>query len=276
MSMTMLYGSVPDLIANDIHQWRTEHPTFSLYYSHHDVQPPVTGLFDVGNTGVEVHVDTITVAVADKIVAEIGKDTDILIVSAHKSRANFVSRGYKVIDRSIPGSQRGITDEIVRLYGITPTVASQCVERAHKPLSAFIMARQASLCTSDVDVSDLYDPFRGDTPPWDIVDAIVSGRPDKAIRAVNIALTQGAKPVDVMFQLIGMFTKVIAFGNDTGGIVDNSKTRFYAPKSRALVDPHGLAEDMSLYPDIIMEAGQFKDYALTAMVVSMASRFTER
>lgn len=249
--------------------WQEKYPDRSVYTSLESAlenfEEP--GLFS-SNSGIEIIDDDIK-AQDLRSFLRINSFYDIMIISTKKPRANFSKDGVQVTDLSHPTN----TDfkRIAHRLGVEPPVVSKILKRKYPhPQTTVSALWQASFLDDHGDFSglDIFELSQQDLPPWDITDAIVQGRPYEAFQAVNYHCSRFRKKSDsisLMFQLLGYFSKIVYAQQGKG-------SGFFIKNSKRLHDAPGLVEDLSVFPDMIIQSKN-PDLSLAALCSSMARRF---
>ncbi len=220
------------------------------------------GLFDFP-APVHVIVEELTAKDFDQL-----KDSsvDVLVEVFKKPRKTSWPKHVRFVDYSKPtlkdyleaGEKLGVEEDLIR----------RIVKQFKNPASVASMLIQASLVDNRETL--LLDVFPGDTPPWDITNAIVAGRVDDAVQATeeHCKGKNSSFIIGLGFQLAGYFKKVIAAKHDVAGISSN----FFARSSTSLHDPLGASKDISYYMQQLLESQQ-PHYVIYSMVASIAARF---
>ena len=101
-------------------------------------------------------------------------------------------------------------DFISSRVDVSEKIIRQCIRSSNSPESAFILARQAFLIQDGtIPWSYVIDPLRGDELPWNMFNAIISGHTNIAVEETQKLIQSGIEPVQLMFQIVGYFKKVL-------------------------------------------------------------------
>ncbi len=255
-----------------IRQWKKEHPHHNYYYSLKDV--PIDqddGLF-FSNPGSIVQVEKVLAGDIRKL----NKNTndDVLVVSPKKSNANFSKDNIEVVNLIPPTNERKLVDFIAQRVDINENVIKRCIRSSNSPESAFILARQAFLIQDGkIPWSYIVDPLRGEELPWNMFNAIVSGHTDIAVEETQNLIRSGADPVQLMFQIIGYFKKIIMVKDDQGELLKNSNTQWFKKLYNSIKDEYGLLQDINYYYDVILKSPKYSQYTILSFVSSLSTRF---
>lgn len=260
--MSVLVVSLPDPAVDDgtVSQWRKEHPSRIVVTDVEDYEPAVTGLFG-HDPGTEIRTEFVPVGVVRDIIKE-SDDTDVLIVTTKPLRGKVDAT---VKNLSFP-NQNKLPDFIAKQTGITRRIAAACVQRYPNPSSALAVARQASLVKPGTKLRGLVDPKPGDTPPWEILDAIFSGDAGTAAFEARKVIHVTGDAVGLFFQLSGFLRKTITARVDDG-------TPYFRSRRDKIKDIHGVTEDIANFSEVVLTVSKtHREIAVAAFAGSVASR----
>lgn len=255
-----------------IKKWKQEHPYHNSYTSLQDV--PIdqdNGLF-MPNPGSLVQVDKILAGDIRKLNKSI--NDDVLVLSSKKSNANFSKDNIEVVNLIPPSNEKKLIKFISQRLDISDKVIKHCISISNSPESAFILARQAFLIQEGkIPWSFIIDPLRGEELPWNMFNAIVSGYTDIAVEETKNLIQSGSDPVQLMFQIIGYFKKVLMVKDDKGELLKNSNTQWFKKLYNNIKDVEGLLQDINYYHNIILQSPKYSHYTILAFVSSLSTRF---
>lgn len=189
-------------------------------------------------------------------------DVHVLIVASKKPQGKFDGSSISIMEVKPRSGYKWLAEG----FSIPLSTSRLITHRVESSQSAEVLARQASLLGRDAtsrELHYLYDPFKGDTPPWDITNSIQSGDPASAVKYTRMFLQQkSASPQSLCMQLTGFYRKLLT----------EKKNWFFVEKRKQLRDVDGMIADMSFYPQRVLSAGKDK-YVMYSYVASLASRF---
>lgn len=272
MSITII--NITNTLFDDgsIKKWKQEHPYHASYNSLQEV--PIKqdkGLF-LPSSGIIVHVEKVLAGDIRKINKETTED--ILVLSSKKSNANFSKDNIKVIDLIPPTNERKLIDFISSRVDVSEKIIRQCIRSSNSPESAFILARQAFLIQDGtIPWSYVIDPLRGDELPWNMFNAIISGHTNIAVEETQKLIQSGIEPVQLMFQIVGYFKKVLMVKDDQGELLKNNNTQWFRKIFNNIKDEYGLLQDINYYHDIILKAPKYSHHTILSFVSSLSTRF---
>jgi len=272
MSITLI--SIDNLLFDDgtISQWKKDHPHYNTYTDYKDIPLSVNdGLF-MSRPGILLQVDKILAGDVRKLNKEV--HDDVLILSSTKSQANFSKDGITSINLIPPKNEKKLVDFIASRLDMDTSIISKCVRMSDSPKSAFILARQAFLI-QDGKIPWVYilNPLERPELPWDMFNAIVSGYTDMAVEETLNLLRGGIDPIQLMFQIIGYFKKVLMVKDDQGGLLKNSNTQWFRKLYNNIKDEDGILQDINYYYEVVLQAPKFSHYTVLSFVSSLSTRF---
>lgn len=190
----------------------------------------------------------------------------VLLCSSKKPQGKFDGFNVEIIGAKSTTGHQWLVDK----YNIGSKAARVITQRTNSPQSAAALSQQVSLLGGRMptkrEFAYLYDPFKGDMPPWDITNSIQSGKPHDAVRFSKLFLQQkSATPQSLCMQLTGFYRKVLTERGNW----------FFTEKRKLLKDHRGMVNDMGTYPMMILSSGK-NNYLLYAYVASLSSRFSKR
>lgn len=275
MDITLAIIPHPSLKNEEIKQWEKYHPDAKTFTSFEDVLEESEGpsLFH-DPLGIKIFVDEVIANDFRMFMNDCHEDT--LVITPKKPRANFEKDGVKVIDMSLPKSDKEAFNLLSKIFDVDVKMVKKISMSIENELSKIDKVEQYSYIDDPQNYSygDLYDIKSGDNPPWDITDAIISGNSSLAAKNTMLYISKSTDKrisTSLMFQILGYFRKVLSAKNDKGKIVDNRQ--FFQGKSKKIKDELGLAQDMSYYSNLILNDIQHDSQLLCCMVASMAERF---
>lgn len=255
-----------------IKQWKKDHPYADSYSELQEVPLRDQGGLFSEDPGSIVKIEKFLAGDIRKINRETKRD--ILIISEKKTNANFSKDGIDVVNLLPPDSDKKLVDFIVSHVDISKKNAARCVKMSDSPESALILARQASYNDSNsIPWSYLYNPFKGESLPWDMFKAITSSYPDMAVIETEKMINDGTDPTTLMFQIIGYFKKVIMSKNDIGGVLADNNRGWFLQTFRKIEDVEGLIDDLNYYHDVILNDNKKARFVILAFVASLSTRF---
>lgn len=267
----------PSLKNEEVKLWEKTYPDAKTFTSFNDALENSEGpsLFH-DSLGYKIFIDDVIANDFRMFMNDCNEDT--LVITPKKPRANFAKDGVKIMDMSLPKNNTQSLSMLSKKFNVDTRTVKDILDSIDNELSQIDKVEQYSYIDDPKNYSygDLYDIKRGDNPPWDITDAIISGDSSLATKNTMLYISKSTDKrisTSLMFQLIGYFKKVISAKNDKGKIVDNKQ--FFQKKSKKIQDELGLAQDMSYYSNIILNTTKYDSQILCCMVASMANRFKE-
>lgn len=196
-----------------------------------------------------------------------GTGENMCIISYAKPRGNFDKDGISIIDAEYPSSVKKRSSLLSDIFNISHKDASKIARVCDEPYQACIIARQLEFVDDMPQWSDIFIPEDKDSPPWLITDAINSGHVSGAIAETRkLLMKKKVTPQSLAMQITGYYTKAITSHNSF----------FVKLKSKHIVDIRGMVEDMSYYPQVILQSGKASSqHSMLAYVASLSSRCTQ-
>lgn len=260
--MPVLVVSLPHPMVDDgtIAQWRHNHPSRIVITDVEEYVPSDTGLFG-NDRGTEIRTEFIPVGKVRDIVTQ-SEDTDVLIITEKPLRGKVTA---EVKNLSFPNEKK-LPDFISTMTGVNKKVAAACVRRYPNPASALAVARQASLLETGEKLRGLVDPSPGDTPPWDILDAVFSGDSEKAALETK-------KVIHVTRDAVGLFFQLSGFMRKTINARQENASPYFLNRYSKIKDVHGVVDDIVYFSDVVFNVPKrHREVVVAAFVGSVSSR----